>query len=79
MRFKVDGETILLKGDSSLIKSQLFLKTMIKAFKDGEQGMLLELRYMGMEEVAGLESTLSAVVEVLHRYRECLSSPMNCH
>lgn len=50
MRFEVNGETVVLQGDSSLMKSQISLKTMIKAIREGGQAVLVELGCMEVKE-----------------------------
>lgn len=49
MQFKVEGKTVLLQGDSSLFKSQVSLKTLMKPFKEEGQGVLFELGSMGVQ------------------------------
>lgn len=50
MTFEVNRETVVLQGDSSLMKSQISLKTMIKAIREGGQGVLVELGCMEVKE-----------------------------
>ena len=51
MRFKVGDTTITLHGDASLSKTLVTMKSMMKAFRKGGEGVLLELGCLTTEEV----------------------------
>ena len=51
MRFKVGDMTITLHGDPSLSKTLVIMKYMMKAFRKGGEGVLLELGCLTIEAV----------------------------
>lgn len=53
MRFKVGDTAITLHGDPSLSKTLVTMKSMMKAFRKGGEGVLLELGCLMVEEVEG--------------------------
>jgi len=61
MKFNVGGITVTLQGDPSLSKTLVSLKTMVKAFKEGGEGVLLELGAL----TTNYESNEGAVPEKL--------------
>lgn len=50
MEFKIGDWEIKLQGDRSLVKSQVFLKSMMKSFSEDDQGMLIELNSLVSDE-----------------------------
>ena len=48
-RFNVGETRVELQGDPGLTKSQVTLKAMAKALKQGGQGVFVELNHMGIE------------------------------
>lgn len=51
MHFKTGEESIVLQGNPSLDKTQVSLKSLVKTYKDGEQGILLELGSLGVDRM----------------------------
>lgn len=43
MKFKMGGISVILRGDPSLSKILVTMKSMIKAFTENGEGLLLEL------------------------------------
>ena len=83
MRFKVGDTTITLHGDPSLSKTLVTMKSIMKAFRKGREGVLLELGSLMAEAVEvkilnslqGVLSDFKAVFEEpcglpLHRRRD---------
>ena len=46
MTFFHEGKKIIIKGESSLTKTRIGLKTMMKAWTDSDQGYLVECRVL---------------------------------
>ncbi|XP_052188845.1 uncharacterized protein LOC127799137 [Diospyros lotus] len=55
MKFRSGGMTVTLLGDPSLSKTLVTLKSMMKAFRENGEGVLLELRSLTAEEKKGEE------------------------
>ena len=50
MRFIVGTTRVELQGDPNLIKSQVALKAMAKALRQGGEGVLIEFNHIGVEK-----------------------------
>lgn len=57
------------------MKSQASLKTMVKAFKDGRQGVLLELDSMSVESDEKCPGVPLVITNVLRQYQEVFQWP----
>lgn len=64
MRFKLEGNTVVLQGDPSLDKTQ----SLVKTYKEGEQGILLELGCLRVEPGRTMAVVQDSIKELLQQY-----------
>lgn len=75
MRFKLSSESVVLQGDPSLHKTQVSLKSMVKAIKDKGQGVLLELGSMGVNSEPTVIKGTNSYTGVLQQFPEIFKWP----
>ncbi|XP_022848903.1 uncharacterized protein LOC111371244 [Olea europaea var. sylvestris] len=75
MKIKVGGQVVTLQGDVSLQKAQGSVKAMVKAFKEGDQGVLIELGSLGVEGEESDGESPSSFTELLQQYRVVFEWP----
>ncbi|GKG25956.1 hypothetical protein Tco_0399102, partial [Tanacetum coccineum] len=71
MSFNMDGDRILIKGDPSLNRSLVSLKSISRSLKLEKNGFLVELKYMGESQVARLP-TNEAINDLLKEFEDIL-------
>lgn len=72
MSFKRDGKKITIKGDSSLTRAEVSLKSLNKKWSESDQGFLVELRALTLEEQ--LSESDSNGEEETEEARDCFNS-----
>ncbi|GJS26117.1 hypothetical protein Tco_0486737 [Tanacetum coccineum] len=65
--FNVDGDYILIEGDPSLNRSLVSLKSISRSLKLKKNGYLVELKYLGEPQEAGLPSN-EAIFDLLKEF-----------
>lgn len=57
-----------MQGDSSLQKTQVSIKSMVRNFKEGDQGVMLELRSLSLEDEGKGIKLIDEMTELLQRH-----------
>ena len=82
LRFKVGEQKVQLKGDTSLCKTQVSLRSMMRAIQSERQGILLDfgqLTFVSIEEKSRAEGPHqhpAIVAELIKEYLGIFSTPL---
>ena len=76
MKFQMGDMAVTLKGDPSLSKMQVSLKSMRKVIKDKGEGVLKELGRMEVELNEGQEEVSDELKPVLAEFERVFSAPV---
>ena len=75
MTFELGGKTVMLKGDPTLSKALVSLKSLVKTIQQEGEGMLIELCQIAAAEIAQSEEVNPAVEEVLNEFQDVFQMP----